>query len=348
MYIRTHDVGALRDAVRSDPFEFYLRRDVVWHDGAPFTAADVAFTVQAMQDPNFQGDPSLGELWRNVTVEQQDNYTVRFTLAEPFPFLDYTTIGLIPKHLLEDVPVAELNQDTFNYQPIGSGLFQVVENADHAVGDRAHDKAVEQCHVAPGAGAGGDAAYIVSDTNHPQAPFFDGLRAWGDTIWQLWEHNKDVDGAAPFLMAQTAVGTPAEPGESIFARGIGSYILRIGIVFAAFSIALMLTIERTGGPWKTMVFTTLCLAQMGNALAIRSDKYSLFSIGVFSNPALVGAVLLTFALQLAVVYVPFIQDLFQTVALSPLELAICLGASTLVFWVVEVVKWIGRRRTRTA
>jgi Ca2+-transporting ATPase len=97
-----------------------------------------------------------------------------------------------------------------------------------------------------------------------------------------------------------------------------------------------------------MVFTTLCLAQMGNALAIRSDKYSLFSIGVFSNLALIGAVLLTFGLQLAVIYVPFLQDIFQTVALSPLELAVCLGASTLVFWAVEAVKWIGRQRTRTA
>jgi Ca2+-transporting ATPase len=82
---------------------------------------------------------------------------------------------------------------------------------------------------------------------------------------------------------------------------------------------------------------------MGNALAIRSDTYSLFSIGVFSNPALIAAVVLTFGLQLAVVYLPFLQTIFQTVALSLPELAICLGASTLIFWAVEVVKWIGRR-----
>jgi Ca2+-transporting ATPase len=95
-----------------------------------------------------------------------------------------------------------------------------------------------------------------------------------------------------------------------------------------------------------MVFTTLCLAQMGNALAIRSDKYSLFSIGVFSNSALIGAVLLTFGLQIAVIYVPFLQELFKTVALNPLELAICLVTSTLIFLAVEAVKWIGRRRAR--
>ena len=42
-------------------YEFRLREDVRWHDGAPFTASDVAFTVQAMQDPGYQGDPSLRE-----------------------------------------------------------------------------------------------------------------------------------------------------------------------------------------------------------------------------------------------------------------------------------------------
>jgi len=142
---------------------------------------------------------------------------------------------------------------------------------------------------------------------------------------------------------------PHPPQESIFARGMWQYMLWVGVLMGLITAAIQFIYFRAGNPaWQTMVFTTLCLAQMGNALAIRSDRYSLFSIGVFSNPALVGAVLLTFALQMAVVYVPFMQDLFQTVALTPLELAICLGASTLVFWAVEAVKWIGRQRTRAA
>jgi peptide/nickel transport system substrate-binding protein len=108
-------------------YEFFLRRDVVWHDGAPLTAADVAFTVQAMQDPNFQGDPNLRELWRNVTVEQLDNYTVRFTLEEPFPsFLQYTTIGLLPAHLLSNVASADLPSHDFSTRhPVGTGMFMV-------------------------------------------------------------------------------------------------------------------------------------------------------------------------------------------------------------------------------
>jgi Ca2+-transporting ATPase len=140
---------------------------------------------------------------------------------------------------------------------------------------------------------------------------------------------------------------PHPPQESIFARGMWQYILWVGGLMGLITIAIQYFGYQAGtAAWQTMVFTTLCLAQMGNALTIRSDKYSLISIGVFSNPTLVGAVLLTLGLQLAVIYIPFLQNIFKTVALGPLELAICLVTSTLVFWAVEVVKWIGRWRAR--
>ena len=133
------------------------------------------------------------------------------------------------------------------------------------------------------------------------------------------------------------------PQESIFARGMWQYILWVGGLMGIITMLIQYFSYQAGNPaWRTMVFTTLCLAQMGNALAIRSDRYSLFSIGVFTNPALVGAVLLTFCLQLAVIYLPFLQDIFKTVALSPLELTVCLGASILIFWVIEAVKWFKR------
>ena len=94
--------------------------------------------------------------------------------------------------------------------------------------------------------------------------------------------------------------------------------------------------------WRTMVFTTLTLAQMGNALAIRSDYDSLFKIGLLSNKAMLASVLLTFMLQMAVIYIPFFQDIFDTVALTPQELAISLALSTIVFFGVETAKWIKR------
>ena len=138
---------------------------------------------------------------------------------------------------------------------------------------------------------------------------------------------------------------PHHPQESIFARGLWQYVLWVGVLIGVIVLGIQYVIYHAANPaWRTMVFTTLCLAQMGNALAIRSDKHSLLAIGLFSNPALVGAVLLTFGLQMAVVYVPFLQNIFKTVALSPLELGICLGASTLVFVAVEGVKWIRRLR----
>jgi len=87
----------------------------------------------------------------------------------------------------------------------------------------------------------------------------------------------------------------------------------------------------------------LCLSQMGHVLAIRSDRESLFSMGIFSNPLLFASVALTFLLQLATIYVPFLQPVFRTEALSLQELLICLALSSVVFLAVEAEKWLIRR-----
>ncbi len=138
---------------------------------------------------------------------------------------------------------------------------------------------------------------------------------------------------------------PAKPGESIFARGIGSYILRIGVVFAALTILLMFMAARAGASWKTMVFTTLCLAQMGHALSARSDL-PLIRVNPFSNPWLIGAVALTTVLQLAVLYVPPLSLFFGTDPLSLAELGVCVGVSALFFLYLELDKLLRRWRSR--
>ena len=143
---------------------------------------------------------------------------------------------------------------------------------------------------------------------------------------------------------------PAEPGESIFARGIGSYILRIGVVFALITIVLMVWAYRTygpNGPWRTMVFTTLCLAQMGHALSARSDR-PLIQVPPLSNPWLIWAVLVTTALQFALLYVPALASFFGTVPLSAHDLGICIGFSLLLFLYLELEKvWrLWRRHAR--
>ncbi len=140
---------------------------------------------------------------------------------------------------------------------------------------------------------------------------------------------------------------PYHPRENIFGRGMGRDILWIGLLMGLVSLGMGFWVWRSGHPtWQTMVFTTLTLSQMGNALALRAEHDSLFTIGLLSNKFLLGAVLLTFGLQLAVVYVPFLQGIFKTVALPPLDLAISLILSTVVFWGVELEKWLLRTRSR--
>jgi Ca2+-transporting ATPase len=98
------------------------------------------------------------------------------------------------------------------------------------------------------------------------------------------------------------------------------------------------------GVWQTMVFTTLVLAQMGNAMAIRSNTESVFKIGLFSNRTMVIAITATAILQLALIYVPFLQRFFGTKPLAPRDLVIALVASLVVFVAVEIEKWIRRVR----
>ncbi|OGO43465.1 MAG: hypothetical protein A2Z04_06315 [Chloroflexi bacterium RBG_16_57_9] len=103
-----------------------LRDDVRWHDGIPFTADDVVYTVGVLQDPAYQAHLELAALWRSVKVQAVDAHTVQFTLAEPFaPFPYYLTVGMLPAHLLAKTGVAQLPEQSFNSKPIGTGPFRV-------------------------------------------------------------------------------------------------------------------------------------------------------------------------------------------------------------------------------
>jgi len=109
-------------------YTFTLRNDVVWHDGNYFSADDVLYTIHALQDPAYKGPADLGAFWRTVAITRLDDLTVRFQLTQPYaPFLNYTTIGILPAHLLQEVPSADLFQHSFNRRPIGTGPFQVAE-----------------------------------------------------------------------------------------------------------------------------------------------------------------------------------------------------------------------------
>jgi P-type Ca2+ transporter type 2C len=137
---------------------------------------------------------------------------------------------------------------------------------------------------------------------------------------------------------------PYHPKESIFNRPMVTAIIWIGILMAVVSVlAGYFQFQQGLATWQTMIFTTLTIAQMGNALATRSSNDTLFEIGLFSNKAMLGSVLLTFLLQLMVIYVPFFQNIFGTVALSLRDLGISFAFAVVVFIVIEVVKVIRKR-----
>jgi len=138
---------------------------------------------------------------------------------------------------------------------------------------------------------------------------------------------------------------PRNPKEQIFSRGLGVDVLWIGALMGAASLLVGLWAYNAGfsETWQTMIFTTLTLAQMGNALATRSESQTLLEAGILTNKSLLGAVLLTFALQMAVVYVPFLQGIFKTTSLNLTELGISLGASLVVLLAIDTVKLIKRR-----
>lgn len=134
---------------------------------------------------------------------------------------------------------------------------------------------------------------------------------------------------------------PRPSGENLFAGGLGYHILWVGLLMAGVTLAVQAYGVHNGNShWQTMVFTVLSLSQLGHAFAIRSERTFLYRQGLFSNKELFWAVLFTFGLQLAVIYVPFLNEMFKTAPLSMEELAICIGMSAVVFHAVELEKWI--------
>ncbi len=140
---------------------------------------------------------------------------------------------------------------------------------------------------------------------------------------------------------------PRAPNESLFAHGMGWQILLGGGLLAALCLGLQhWAIQGGDAHWQTMVFTVLTLGQMALVLAIRSDTDSLFTQGLMSNKLLLGAVGLTFALQMATIYVPWLNPIFKTQPLAAWELGLCIALASVGFVAVELHKaW---RRWRAA
>ncbi len=99
-----------------------LKPNLKWQDGQPLTAADVVFTYKVIQDPN--ADSPLNESWQNVQVNEVNPETVTFTLSNPLSSFPYSlTNGIIPEHLLSNIPMIDMRSASFNTDPIGAGPF---------------------------------------------------------------------------------------------------------------------------------------------------------------------------------------------------------------------------------
>jgi P-type Ca2+ transporter type 2C len=149
-----------------------------------------------------------------------------------------------------------------------------------------------------------------------------------------------AEAAEPNLMDRP----PRPREENIFAGGLWQHVIWVGFLMASVTLATQASSYHTGrAHWQTMTFTVLALSQMGHVLAIRSERESLFRLGLLSNPALLVAVALTVLLQTGIIYLPGAASVFKTQALSPGELLACLAASAVVFLAVEAEKALIRR-----
>ncbi|WP_020681402.1 cation-translocating P-type ATPase [Marinobacterium rhizophilum] len=137
---------------------------------------------------------------------------------------------------------------------------------------------------------------------------------------------------------------PRPPQENIFAHGMWQHILWVGLLIAGLSLASQAWAYSRGAEhWQTLVFTVLTLAQLFNALAVRSEKASLWTVGLFSNLAMLAAVVLTFGLQLLVIYLPLCNEIFRTQPLPLLDLLVGVLLAALVLPATEAEKWLIRR-----
>lgn len=124
------DLAESWSVVDSRIYQFRLRPNLFWHDGQAITADDVLFSYGVLQDPSLSDIPGLPALWRNVTIEKLDDRTIQITLPQPFaPFIDLTTVGLLPRHLYSSTPAKELVTKPLTATPIGAGPMRIVEIA---------------------------------------------------------------------------------------------------------------------------------------------------------------------------------------------------------------------------
>ena len=140
---------------------------------------------------------------------------------------------------------------------------------------------------------------------------------------------------------------PRKTNESLFSGGIGFHIVWVSLCMAAITLGIQAwSISQENKHWQTMVFTVLSFSQLAHVLAIKRDEILLINNGLFSNMSIIWAVLLTFILQLVVIYLPFANNILKTAPLTVNELLICIGGAIIMFHALELEKIIKKMLIR--
>jgi len=139
---------------------------------------------------------------------------------------------------------------------------------------------------------------------------------------------------------------PRDPGKGFLDAQMVVRIFWTGLLLASAGLLLQAVTYNHGanGKWQTMLFTFMCLSELGAALALTSESQSFFSTSFKKIKVMIAVVLLTFGLQMAVIYLPFFNDVFKTAPLTRNELAVTLSLASVLFIVIEMEKLIKRRR----
>jgi Ca2+-transporting ATPase len=137
---------------------------------------------------------------------------------------------------------------------------------------------------------------------------------------------------------------PRSPTESVFAHGLWKHMLWIGALLVLLALLPAAWIDTADqGRWQTMVFTTLVVAQLLQALSLRSESRSIISLGILSNRYMAVTVVLSLLAQLVVVYTPFFNRVLHTVPLSLADFSLCLLLALIIVPMIETQKWLSRR-----
>jgi len=152
-----------------------------------------------------------------------------------------------------------------------------------------------------------------------------------------------VDPVDPNIMARP----PRKPDEPVITGARGWLMGFQGVLIAACSLGAFLFVllyEKEGIDMaRTSALATLACSQLFHAFSCRSMRDSIFKLKFSTNPQLVYAVGLSFLLQMAIIYVPFLQPIFKTASMSLVDLGMIMVFSTLPLWIMEIVKALNRK-----